>query len=320
MTDFDQLHEQVTEQQAADSIINKFGIQPENLTVLSEELGVSSTVLCNFFTIIEQQHVPIDALDSMLREMSKNYLNMMLQVNSLDAVDPEIRELQTKAKINLEQCKFTEAEAHLKKVLEIETGVGKDITDTLNLQIMSAASSLYMLGLCKLTQIQYTEAVVYFEQALKWLPHSHKQRSEYLNQCGAIFYELGDHDKAIEYYELVLAIDLKIFGPDHPQVATYRNNIGLAWANKGECDKAIEYYELAMASDLKTFGPDHPNVAIRGNNIGLALEAKGDYDLAIENYVISLRILEANLGYDHPTTNMVRLNLDSARAYLVLSE
>ena len=40
---------------------------------------------------------------------------------------------------------------------------------------------------------------------------------------------MGEYDKAIEYYELALASDLKTYDEDHPNVAIRRNNLGAAW-------------------------------------------------------------------------------------------
>jgi len=57
---------------------------------------------------------------------------------------------------------------------------------------------------------------------------------------------LGQHEKAIAYYELALASDLKTFGEDHPYVARDRNNLGYAWNSLGQYEKAIEYYEFAL--------------------------------------------------------------------------
>jgi len=270
MADINQSHQQVIDQQNADTIIHKYGIQPEYLVKLSGELGITNTALRNFFNIIEHERVPIDELDHTLREIAKSYQNLISQVNSLNSTEPEIQELQEKAKQHLKLLEFTEAEALLKKAIELDTEAEKAIEDRLNQRRISAASSLFTLGHSKLTQIKYKEAADYFKQALKKLPHNHEQRSVYLNQCGSLSHDLGEYDKAIEYYELALESDLKTFGPDHPNVAMRRNNIGGAWDSKGEYDKAIEYYELALASNLKTFGPDHLYIETTSEGRGTA--------------------------------------------------
>jgi len=258
MTEYNQSSQHVKQQQNADQIINQYGIQPEYLVALSQELGVTNTALRNFFTIIEQEKVPLDDLDNTLRTIAKNYHSMMRQVNSLDSIDPEIHDLQEKAKHHLERLEFTDAEALLQNAVALDFAAEKTMVDKLNQRRISAAKSLYTLGLCKQTQIHYQEAANYFQQALEKLPQDHEQYSVYLNQCGSIARVLSYYDKAIAYYEQALAADLKTYGEDHPAVALKRNNLGMVWQDLGDHEKAIDYIELALASDLNTYGEDHP--------------------------------------------------------------
>ena len=81
---------------------------------------------------------------------------------------------------------------------------------------------------------------------------------------------LGQYDKAIEYYELALASDLKTYGEDHPKVAIDRNNLGGAWDSLGQYDKAIEYFELALTTFEKVLGADHPSTKTVANNLASA--------------------------------------------------
>ncbi|HJN25080.1 MAG TPA: tetratricopeptide repeat protein, partial [Rhodospirillales bacterium] len=52
--------------------------------------------------------------------------------------------------------------------------------------------------------------------------------AKFRNNLGMAWQAKGEYDKAIEYYELALASDLKTLGEDHPDVARVRNNLGLA--------------------------------------------------------------------------------------------
>ena len=72
---------------------------------------------------------------------------------------------------------------------------------------------------------------------------------------------LDQYDKAIEYYELALASDLKTYGEDHPQIANDRNALGLAWHELGQYDKAVENYKLVLTTLETGPGKDHPNIA-----------------------------------------------------------
>jgi hypothetical protein len=48
-----------------------------------------------------------------------------------------------------------------------------------------------------------------------------------LNELAYTIYSLGDHRKAIEYFEQALAIDEAVFGKEHPNVAIRLNNLGV---------------------------------------------------------------------------------------------
>jgi tetratricopeptide (TPR) repeat protein len=84
-----------------------------------------------------------------------------------------------------------------------------------------------------------------------------------------VWHKKGEHDKAIEYFELALESDLKTYGENHPAVATDRNNLGSVWQVLNKLNKAIEYFELALESVNK----NHPNVAIYRNDLAEAKKA-----------------------------------------------
>ncbi len=159
----------------------------------------------------------------------------------------------------------------------------------------AGAEAAFQLAKLADERIDYREALQLFEKAVQLAP----ENSLYLNEAGSMLDTLAHYDKAIEYYELALASDLKTYGPDHPEVAILRNNLGLAWNSKGEYDKAIEYYELALASDLKAYGSDHPRVATRWNNMGSTCHSKGEYDKAIKYYEKALASILKTFGPDY---------------------
>ncbi|HRB98406.1 MAG TPA: tetratricopeptide repeat protein [Nitrosomonas sp.] len=101
-------------------------------------------------------------------------------------------------------------------------------------------------------------------------------RLVYQNMLGRVYSDIAQYQKAIEYYELALASDLKTYGEDHPMVAIRRNNLGKAWNSLGQHQKAIGYYELALPTLIDKLGPDHPNSVLGSNNLEVAREALAD--------------------------------------------
>ena len=108
------------------------------------------------------------------------------------------------------------------------------------------------------------------------------------NDLGVLYYEKGEWDKAIEYYQHSLEILEKV-GDEHGMSTTF-NNLGLVYEAKGELDKAIEYYQRDLAICEKV-GDEH-GMSTTFNNLGLVYQAKGEWDKAIEYYQRSLAIEE----------------------------
>ena len=73
------------------------------------------------------------------------------------------------------------------------------------------------------------------------------------NNSGLVHEQLGDFEKAKEYYELALSIDQKKLGLENVQVATSYNNLGSVHEQLGDFEKAKEYHELARSNYQKNF-------------------------------------------------------------------
>ena len=82
------------------------------------------------------------------------------------------------------------------------------------------------------------------------------------NNIGAVHESKGEYDKALEYYQKSLAIDLKTKAADHPDVATSYHNMAFVYKAKKDLAKAKEYWEKAYAICLKKLGPNHPNTKL----------------------------------------------------------
>ncbi|RUA05277.1 MAG: hypothetical protein DSY43_04900 [Gammaproteobacteria bacterium] len=129
-------------------------------------------------------------------------------------------------------------------------------------ELIERADKYYQQG-------KYIQAKSYYADALKT---AKKQEDAAViamcqNNLGLASESLGEYKKAIEYYELALASDLKTYNEAHPKVAIRRNNLGMAWQSLGEYEKAIKYLELALASNLKTYGEAHPTTKQVSENL-----------------------------------------------------
>ena len=137
------------------------------------------------------------------------------------------------------------------------------------------------LGLKAIALFDKEDALAYFAKIDTTVSFV-TEDSDLLYQLGKCEDKFANYDKALEYFEKSLAIDLKTLGDEHPIVATSYNNIGMVWKRKGEYDKALEYYEKCLAIRLKTLGAEHPSVATSYNNIGVVWNLERKYDKALE--------------------------------------
>jgi len=122
--------------------------------------------------------------------------------------EEKIKELEEE----LERRGESEALEHFKKgdygkaeeLFKKEATEGKD----------KAGKAFYYLGDIEFTKLNFKEALNYYAKAIKETP----ENSRYLNSAGIVRHTLGEHKKAIEYYEQALAIFKKFFNGDHPYV------------------------------------------------------------------------------------------------------
>ena len=85
---------------------------------------------------------------------------------------------------------------------------------------------------------------------------------------GRVFQELGEYEKAYEYYRNALEIKERAFGPDHPAVASSLSALGSVFLKKGEFNKALEYFQKALSIWETALGTAHPILAWPLSSIG----------------------------------------------------
>jgi tetratricopeptide (TPR) repeat protein len=99
-----------------------------------------------------------------------------------------------------------------------------------------------------------------------------------LGRLGQAYFALSEIRKAIEHYELALAIARNI--NDRQGDGAALGNIGNAYSHLGEYCRAIEYY--MQASDISHQIDDKRNEAAWLGNLGMAYYSLGDSEKAIE--------------------------------------
>ncbi|CAF5131169.1 unnamed protein product, partial [Rotaria sp. Silwood1] len=97
---------------------------------------------------------------------------------------------------------------------------------------------------------------------------SDSDRANIYHQLGVMKLHQGQYKEAVSFYEKSLEIERKTLPEDHSSLASTYTNIGAAYDSMGNYSKALEFYEKAHKIDEKSLPPNHPDLAGSYNNIG----------------------------------------------------
>jgi tetratricopeptide (TPR) repeat protein len=155
------------------------------------------------------------------------------------------------------------------------------------------------LGLQVVQNLDKNEAIDYLSK-IEASDSLIKEDEELLIELGNCEYELGNYNKAMEYFESSLLIFLKNHGDKHNSIALSYLNIAKIFESKGDYYKAIEYLEKSLIIYINNLGFEHSFVSTAYNNIGNIWNLLHNYEKAIEYYEKSLNIDLKTIGSIHP--------------------
>jgi tetratricopeptide (TPR) repeat protein len=76
---------------------------------------------------------------------------------------------------------------------------------------------------------------------------------------GSAWHDLGNPQKAVDYYEKALSIIITVYGENHPNTATMIGNLGMAWLSLKNLKKALECIQKSYTIFQKIYGDTHPD-------------------------------------------------------------
>ncbi len=120
-----------------------------------------------------------------------------------------------------------------------------------------------------------------------------------LNNIGCTFNQDGDYERALQYYQKALDIQLQRFGENFPFVGTMYTNVGIALDHLERHDEAMQYFQKALAIRKMTLSDTHPQVALSYIDIGQAFSRQGRHTTALEHFNLALTIQVNHYGDRH---------------------
>jgi CHAT domain-containing protein/Tfp pilus assembly protein PilF len=149
-------------------------------------------------------------------------------------------------------------------------------------------NALGNLGIVYRNLGQYERAINFYEQRLVIAREIGDRRGEgdTLGNLGVAYWSLGQYERAIDFYEQSLAI-AREFGNRQGE-ANALGNLGIAYLDLGQYERAINSYEQRLVIDREI--DDRRGEGIALGNLGHAYWSLGQYERAIDFFEQSLAI------------------------------
>ncbi len=120
-------------------------------------------------------------------------------------------------------------------------------------------------------------------------------KSDSLYYMGNNYYEAGDFENAIKYFQMCAELEKEELGEDHYSYANSLSNIGFLHFNLGNIESALDFWEIAL--DIYTLDNyKNPMINTLLGNIAICSYNNGDYDKAIDYFTRSLDFTKENYG------------------------
>ncbi|GMH61552.1 hypothetical protein TL16_g03280 [Triparma laevis f. inornata] len=102
-------------------------------------------------------------------------------------------------------------------------------------------------------------------------------RSERLrNLVKRVYRNLGNYEKALEYYERALKGSETTMGKTHPQTLATVGNIAIVYNTTEDYGKSEEFYQRSLEGKVAQLGKDHKSTMRCAENYRICLEDSGN--------------------------------------------
>ncbi|MCE8433932.1 tetratricopeptide repeat protein, partial [Rhodovulum sulfidophilum] len=103
---------------------------------------------------------------------------------------------------------------------------------------------------------KFFAAIDIYTPLLKEHPEQDEMRTTLLNNCGALYQDIGDLDQALSLYQESLHLSRAVLGSEHPSIATTLNNMAAVHEARGDLDQALSLYQESLHLSRAALGSE----------------------------------------------------------------
>lgn len=288
------------------------------------KLGVSTSVMQNFFRTLEKKETPMDNWGKLLDEIACAYKAFQAKLQLVPSYDEQTNLLKKQAETQWNAGNYGLAEELLNKTTaccmcemkkfkdeaeELEK-LAKNRREAIRICEIGAATSQAANGDLQMTQLSYAKAAGYFQEAVSLLPTDEQALgADYLNAWGVAAWRAGDYREAVQPFEQALTLQMQLHGTHDPRVASTLSNLAAIYDELGHFEKAEMLYRKALNIHEQTLGSRNLITARTKNNLATLLSAVHQSQEAETLYEHALDTRKHLLGLVHPDTATTLNNL-----------
>ncbi len=141
-------------------------------------------------------------------------------------------------------------------------------------------------------------------------------RRELQGELALVRSDLGDHTRAEQLFDQLIASWTETIGADHPKVLSLRTNRANQLYFRGEFAKCRDAQREILAARERVLGPDHPGVATSLEALGVCENKGGDAASGRDHLLRAVAIFKQARGPEHPDTLAAMSDLGGAYSHL----
>ena len=215
---------------------------------LAERFGLPEPVAAVFLQAIGTAAIPPADRDRVTEELAGGYKDLTAELTSFHSADASVEGFKSSALAALAAADFKAAVEALSRAVEADISAAAEDPDGADERLRSAAASRVQIAEIALLQLDYSEAMKNFTEAVEMLPESAGlDRGRHLGELGAAQLRAGMDEEAQSNLEQSLRLRKRHLGNDHPEVAASFCVLADFYGSRDDYARAEILYQRAAA-------------------------------------------------------------------------